>query len=217
MRRIARPSLRFSLRTGFIILTLFCLLLGNRVAELRREAIAIESLRAAKASITWGTPWNPQWGGDYYFAPKRSRVARILLGSQPEDRVCHVRFPNQWKVAEKKCDDTSLQTWLPHLEALGGIREIEVEGTRITSDGVSQLTRFKTLEVLKLCNVAVDDSAVDALTKLRRLKFLDILHTRISIEGARRIQTALPNCRIRGPEKSVGYFADHYGEIGDSS
>jgi hypothetical protein len=55
------------------------------------------------------------------------------------------------------------------------------------------------LEVLCLGETAVTDAAVEPLSKLTRLRSLDLTGTRVTPEGAARLKKALPECQISHP------------------
>jgi hypothetical protein len=209
MKRTLLPSIRFRLRTLFVVVTVICVWFAYNSFLIHREVTAIAAIQAVNGEVRYGKPWNPQYHYAYSTpSPQRSRLARIILGSGTNDHVCIVRLHAHIGTDEEFNDD-DLNRLITQLAGLGGVRELDLDGrTKITNRGIHRLSQIESLEILYLCNVSIDDSAVPQLISLRRLRFLDIYRTNISLTGAMQVQDALPNCNIRGPKKSIGYFSD---------
>jgi hypothetical protein len=86
------------------------------------------------------------------------------------------------------------------------MRELKLEGTRVTNASILQLGQFESLEILNLFGTSIDDSVVETLGALANLRYLEIYHTDISPQGIKHLEKALPNCFIR--------HADNLGERG---
>ncbi len=205
---MSKWTMRFSLRTAFIFLTLICVWFGYRVYSINTEENAIKAIKAANGTVKYGRPWHPQYGGAYQNSQReRLWLTRFIFGNGPDNSVCTVFLDHgahqQVNSKSKPLNDSSFENLLPHLLVLQGLKELRLDDTQVTSESIARLAQLKTLEVLDLCNVQVDDAAIDSLVSLSALRYLDIFQTEISLDGAERIQAALPNCTIRGPVNSM--------------
>lgn len=187
--------------------------MGYRIHVINREDAAKAAIANAHGSVRYGKPWFPQYGDAYATdEPKmqRSRIARIFLGNGTGGDVCTVWLRGYEDGT--RLDDAGFRPLLRHLLAFRDLRELCLDEQGITNETLFRLAGIETLEVLKIPLASgVDDGAVDAIASMRRLRFLDVFKTSITVAGARRIQAALPHCRIRGPERSVGWLShDRY-------
>ncbi len=69
--------------------------------------------------------------------------------------------------------------------------------TRFDDARARNLARFANLQSLDLSETPVSDASVEFLSTLKRLKTLVVSQTEISPEGVRKLEEALPECRIR--------------------
>ena len=83
-----------------------------------------------------------------------------------------------------------------HMKHLANLEELDLAGTRITDAGVEHLESFHKLGFLCLRQTGISDAAVEHLGKLRGLTRLELQETKVTKEGAARLQTALPKCSI---------------------
>ena len=68
--------------------------------------------------------------------------------------------------------------------------------TKVTDRGVSKLAALAKLEKLWLHDLPITDASIEALSKMEKMRELYIYDTKISNKGAKRLQVALPKCRI---------------------
>ena len=87
---------------------------------------------------------------------------------------------------------------LMHLTTLSGLKRLHLERTAISDDGIEHLAGLKNLEYLNLYATKITDASLGYLKELESLIHLFIWETDISDDGARRLQTALPNLKITG-------------------
>jgi hypothetical protein len=73
--------------------------------------------------------------------------------------------------------------------------------------GISQLAAHSNLIQLSLTGTPVDDKSIASLSQLKTLKTLDLRRTKMSFEGLRKLEAALPNCRI---SPSPTHLAEYY-------
>ena len=77
-----------------------------------------------------------------------------------------------------------------------------LNGTSVTDAGLEYLERLTSLEALDLGNTQVTDAGLEHLKGLRSLRWLNVhwVHfhdRRVTDEGVKELQGALPNCAIR--------------------
>jgi Leucine-rich repeat (LRR) protein len=69
-------------------------------------------------------------------------------------------------------------------------------GGNFTDAGLEHLTNLHNLETLFLGGTQVSDASVQYLTQLTSLQSLTVEFTRITPEGFRKLQSALPDCEV---------------------
>ena len=87
---------------------------------------------------------------------------------------------------------------LVHLRRLT-LRGLRLEDTQVTDGGLSHLQGMSTLQELDLSGTQVTDAGLHHLKGLIRLKFLEFVDTPVTATGVAKLQIALPNCEISGP------------------
>lgn len=122
------------------------------------------------------------------------------------------------RLSETGVDDSAVG----HVMALPKLTRLELRQTRVTDAGMEAVGRLAALEYLDLSatqvgdagivrlgglrklrfldltqNAGVTDGAVPALARLTSLRDLNLQQTSLSDEGFRRLQDALPGCRIQ--------------------
>lgn len=108
---------------------------------------------------------------------------------------------------------------MAHLKNLNALEVVVLHGTKISGKGLQYLqgkplkilgtnqtnlgdadmetiSRFSSLETLFLVGTNVTDASVPYLSKLKKLKRLDIAGTKISAQGKQKIQSAIPGIKI---------------------
>jgi Leucine-rich repeat (LRR) protein len=79
------------------------------------------------------------------------------------------------------------------LQSLTNLAELTISNTKITSIGVDSLMGSKSLEYLDIANdVGVDDSAIESLCQMRKLKQIDVRWTGLSESGVRKLSRCNP-------------------------
>lgn len=72
------------------------------------------------------------------------------------------------------------------------------ENFKVNDNDVGSLKSLGNLRVLGLINAPLTDGCVDKLSELKNLTQLILQGTQVSADGLRRLQAALPNCKIYG-------------------
>ena len=80
--------------------------------------------------------------------------------------------------------------WLRRLQLLG------LQSTRITDAGLVHLEEMKELQQLVLTGTTVTDAGLEHLKGLTHLQELYLVNTKVTDHGIKKLQQALPNCKI---------------------
>ena len=107
--------------------------------------------------------------------------------------------------SQTNLEDISLQNThvtdagLAHLTGLRAMERLPLDKTKVTGKGLGQLEVLPKLVMLHLADTAVDDGAVPQISRLKGLLDLDLTNTKVTPAGLRRLQDALPKCKIVPP------------------
>ncbi len=85
---------------------------------------------------------------------------------------------------------------LPALARLKNLRELCLAYTTVDDRALGLLRPLVAIETLDLAATEVTDAGVDTLGALRALRLLDLRHTRVTEAAVKRLQKALPACRV---------------------
>jgi hypothetical protein len=201
--------IRFRLRTLLVVMTIAAVWLGLMMKRLRDQESGVAIVRARGGGIAYdyqfdsagnwrpglpepGPPWlrevfGPEWGkmAVCVSLPKggHGNIAFIFGDGRTKDR-----------------DLDQLVTLLPNLRSLELDYNID-----ITDDGLAHIARLTHLLDLDLRGcAAITDDGINHLRRLSRLRRLRVVDTRITEQGKRAIEEALPGCRI----VESGFFGD---------
>ncbi len=179
-----RRFFRYSLRTLFVVVTVFCVFLGipvRRALDQKHVAEAFRNLGGSlkisyEYQITQSAPPGPEWlrrliGDDYFF----TIVALELRGSNINDAN------------------------LAAIKRLTDIRWLDIDATKITDDGLEHLTGLTDLQRLNLVNTKITDTGMEHLEGLTTLRWLNLYGTEVTAGGVEKLQQKLPDCVILFP------------------
>lgn len=97
------------------------------------------------------------------------------------------------KFPENNLGDVALQ----HICAVKTLKLLQLMENKFTNDGLKHLEGLKALTHLDLrWNKQLDDTCLPHLTKLTWLQSLNIFQTKISPEGIKALEKALPKCKL---------------------
>ena len=85
---------------------------------------------------------------------------------------------------------------LLHLKALTVLQTLDLTNTKVTDAGLIHLKGLGTLETLNLNRTKVTDSGLEHLKGLTKLQMLDLSNTNVTDAGVKKLQLALPKCKI---------------------
>lgn len=91
---------------------------------------------------------------------------------------------------------------LAQLGNLKDLKSLDLSGTDVRDTGLSALKGLAKLERLSLDRTKVADASVEVISGFKGLLFLNIEGTAISVEGKKRIEAQLPECKLTQSVKS---------------
>ena len=192
---------QFRLRTLLLVMTVLCVAfawIGWRMQRARVNRAWVAEVDKAVAAIE-------EFGGHVY--PKiwnmRPQTWLEKQFDDPGSRDDPVRAWKESRVtfgASASITDAGLEHLSGlkhHLSGLNGLKHLDLGYTNITDAGLIHLKGLKGLYILNLAGTKVTDAGLDHLTGLNNLIWVDLGVTNVTSEGARKLQRALPNCKIR--------------------
>ncbi len=97
------------------------------------------------------------------------------------------------RIAGSQVTDAGLE----HLQGLTQLHSLRVDGcTQVSDAGLENLKELTQLKDLSLIDTQVTDAGLEHLKGFGRLQVLHLGNTKVSDSGVRRLQQALPGCRI---------------------
>jgi len=200
-----RRYFRYRLRTLMIVVTVFCIWMGITAKRARDQRQTVESILEAGGKITYKheTPYSPidpprpEWlrkliGDDYFFS-----VAEVdYTGPEFNDSNVTVikRLTNLKALSlfQTKVTDAGLL----HLKELTSLQALNLRYTQITDAGLKHLKGLTNLGGLFLDHTQITDTGLVHLKGLTQLRSLTLRNTQVTDEGVKKLQQALPNCKI---------------------
>ncbi len=90
---------------------------------------------------------------------------------------------------------------LAHLKSLTKLRHLSIRSmmngtTRVSDNGLAYLEAMKKLEGLDLVSIPITDAGLPHLQGLTNLQSLRLRKTKVTHEGVKKLQQALPHCKI---------------------
>jgi hypothetical protein len=198
-----RRWLQFSLRTGFIVVTVLCVALSVWVVPLERKRRAVGAIEALDGSVTYQQATTNE--------PSPKTFLRRWLPQVYFDEIMGVYLADT-QITDAELAQlqglTSLQglfmvnaqvtdAGLAHLKGLTGLQELYLNNTQVTDVGLAHLQGLTSLQGLWLTNTQVTDAVhMQGLVSLKRL---NLFNTQVTDAGVAKLQQALPSCQIYRP------------------
>ncbi len=85
---------------------------------------------------------------------------------------------------------------LTHLKGLTQLRSLALDGWGVTDAGLEHLTGLTQLQTLRLICCRITDPGLARLKGLTQLEELDLRDTEVTKDGVKKLQQALPKCKI---------------------
>jgi hypothetical protein len=200
-----RRWFQYSLRTLLIMVTLSgfgCSWLAVKMQQARREhevAAAVQKTVAAGSSVVrWGPSPAPQWLRRLLGNEVFEHVDEVMLiGHVGDAQFASFEEFKQVRAIAMATDGNVTDQGITHLDGLSQLRTLIIDGnTHVTDAGLGRLAKLPQLEQLDLMSDAITDAGLDNLRGQNHLKKAWILGPRITDAGLKRLEQALPNCRI---------------------
>jgi hypothetical protein len=222
-----RTWLRFSLRTALIVVTLLCIWLAAESSRARRQQNAIATLQQLGGRIgfdyqlerpgKWKSkpnPVGPEWlrraiGDDFF---RRVVIVNFDEGSDPADRDLAVlrELPGLLELTlmnRTRITDEGLRN-------LSGLRQLKVlalNGTKIDGSGLGHVPFPRRIEGLALSDAPVTDEALMHIEQMTNLKWLILTNTKITDRGMSHLAAlkSLEDLQIEGTvvtDEGLGYL-----------
>jgi len=168
-----RRWFQFSLRTLFVVMTVFAVWLGLRVHEGRKQQRAIAVIEELSGRYFYYYDADPHY---------QTSMAMMLMVSTGEPPAGTVR--PQW-----------LRRWVPD-EYLADIVWVNVGYRRATDEHLRAIGALKSLRRLDLTQTDVTDEGLQHLYGCKRLEEVYLVNSEVTEQGVGELQEALPNCKI---------------------
>jgi hypothetical protein len=84
----------------------------------------------------------------------------------------------------------------PVLEKWTNLVDLQLPFTLVSDKLLEAAPAWQNLEILNLIKTAVGDRGLEHLSKCKNLQKLDVRKTKVTADGVKKLQTALPNCKI---------------------
>ena len=207
---------RFRLRTLFVLIALFCVVVGPRLDRARRDRQTLEALgRLSPDAIVFYDyhEITPDGGARIVRGKPGPAWARRLFGDELFTKIEHIHLTGKKEVtdADLRCLEPLLndlhgltlqsssvtEEGARYLSRFRALRRLNLDGSQAIGDAaVKQLSRLPDLRYLNLSRSPVTDASLTDLAQLQRLEHLDVEVTQITVAGVRRLEKALPECEI---------------------
>jgi hypothetical protein len=85
---------------------------------------------------------------------------------------------------------------MAYLDGLPQLQAFSVNGTRVTEAGLKHLKSLPRLHTVALLSSPFTDASLEQMKSLTQLDLLVLDRTKVTDEGVKKLQQALPNCKI---------------------
>lgn len=128
-------------------------------------------------------------------------VAGYSFGDDDLKRLAELRTIQRLTEEGSQLTDDGLK----HLAPLTGLTVLNLGRTKVTDTGIKHLAALTQLGTLVLDGTEVSDAGVDTLAGLKKLTTLQLKGTLITEAGLKKLQAALPGCKIawQDPNRSI--------------
>jgi Leucine rich repeat len=180
-----RRSLRYSLRTLLVFLTIACAgfgWLGMKVRAKQRESEAVKAITTQRvAFVQYDYQLDANWRPISSATPPGPDWLRKRLGDECFAEVVMARF---YVADPEEFPDSNLS----HLKLFPSLKVLDLSGTDFPDAELAHLEGLNQLEWLKLSNTGYSDAALVHLRGLTQLKELYISRTQITDAGLVNLQ-----------------------------
>jgi hypothetical protein len=213
-----QPKLRwyqYRLRSLFVLTTLVAILCSWLTVEIqneRKQWSAVQAIEQTGGCVLYQQTRLGKLLGDhslvtvseaiFYGAGRRigphamswlSHSATLI--SANDGLLVHLRPLHQLQLVALQMTDIT-DAGLINLEGLSQLRQLQIGNTDVTDAGLAHLRGLQRLEVLHLDGTDVTDNGLVYLRGLNHLRELKLQGTNVTDEGVKKLQQALPKCKI---------------------
>jgi hypothetical protein len=146
-----------------------CSSLAVTMQNQRKEKAAAEAIEKAGGTVAS----EPTWLGKFLRDDSLVRVTAVCFFHEPTTDAA-----------------------LVHLEGLSQLENLGLASTQVTNAGLVHLQRLSQLKALWLGSTKVTDAGLLHLQGLSQLEGLQLYNTKVTDQGVKKLQRALPNCKI---------------------
>jgi len=168
-----RRWLQFSLRTLFVVVTVFCVWMGIIAKQARDQKQAVEMIRDMGGMVL------------YQYQVDQFQSSRVILVT---DKTTDLPFPRP-----------PGPEWLRRIvgdEYFFTVASIYLDGPHFTDASLLVAGQLTDAKFLRLDNTQITDAGLVNVKGLTNLQMLSLGTTQVTEEGVKQLQQSLPNCRI---------------------
>ncbi len=183
-----RRRYQFSLRSLFVLTTLVAIACSWYIGLYAVERQKTAKIRAAVAEIT-------KLGGEASYSHNRQDDVFHLIVQTTDTGLVHLK--GLTKLNGLDLSHTPItDAGLVHLKGLTNLNKLYLHLTPITDAGLVHLKRLTKLQSLDLSYTRITDAGLEHLKGLTNLEQLNLRDTQVTDEGVKKLQEALPSCKI---------------------
>lgn len=139
-----------------------------------------------------GPPWLRRLLGDDFF----TNVTKLDLTQTEIPDAGLKPLEGLPDIQSLSLGDRVTDAGLEHLKVLTQLHTLNLRATKVTDAGLADLGALRQLQWLSLSDTNVTDAGLEYLKGLTRLQSLDLRGTKVTDADAKRLQNALPRCKI---------------------
>jgi hypothetical protein len=189
---------QYSLRSLFVLTTLVaiaCSWLTVTIQNEQKRKAAAEAITKAGGSVK--SEPGPTWLRKLLRDDTLVRVTDVRLygNALRDDMLVYLQGLGELQYLNLSGSQVT-DGGMSHLRALRDLETLGLGSTEITDAGLVHLQGLSQLQRLWLDNTRVTDAGLVHLRGLHQLKELGLVNTKVTDQGVKKLQQALPNCKI---------------------
>ena len=187
--RPKRRWFQYSLRTLFIVMTLFAVWFGPHVHSTRLQMQSVDAVHDYDGQVRYDYQYpKGRYGRNDFSYSATSPVPQWLLDLVGVDFFHDVvEVDVRRKYGYSRQNPSADDGLLHQLRGFPELRRLELSHCGITDKGLRHLPVLTSLEALDLSYAAVTDDGMPYVGRLKSLKWLDLSHTRVGGRGFHRL------------------------------